>query len=59
MMMKLKTSSEENKLIELKEDYDNVYVKIDGEIVARFMDNGEFEFYGQDSSVRLKGHWNK
>ena len=58
MKLKIK-SSEKEKNIELQDDGYNVSVKIDGEVVARFRHDGNFEFYGQDSDSKFEGKWNE
>ena len=35
----------------------SVEVRINNEIVARFYDDGRFEFYGQQDETQAKGRW--
>lgn len=60
--MKLKIKGEEDKEVKeisLERSGDCVKVRIDGEIVVTFWDDGESYFYGQGNLIRYEGKWDK
>jgi len=56
MKLKIKDSEEEESIIALEKWSDSIGVKIDGETVATFFDNGEFIFHGQGRN-KFIGNW--
>lgn len=61
--LKIKESkNEEEAVIELERyayDKDGVKVKINGVVVATFLEDGKFWFFGKDYIPRYKGRWDE
>ena len=62
--MKLKFKEEiakDTKIIELEKrsSEGDFVLKIDGELIARIWDSGEFYFYGQSENIKYKGRWDE
>ena len=57
MSLKIKGTEEPSHEIDLEQADNRVRVRIDGEIMATFKDNGEFVFYGHSSQKILEARW--
>ena len=57
MTLKIQNSKSDTTEIYLIESALGVSVHIDGEQVAHFKDDGEFEFYGKTNCTKYHGRW--
>ena len=54
--MKLKIKGKEKeKIIELEQGQEYVYVRIEGELIAKFSNDGDFKFFGQNNESQYEG----
>lgn len=56
-MLRIKSVEKEKEIIELTSDNRNVEVRIDGEVVARFFNDGRFSYYGRGPVSLFEGRW--
>lgn len=57
MSLRIKEPKTEVPEITLEYGSIGVSVLVDGEQVAHFSNNGEFEFYGNSMSTKFEGRW--